>query len=204
MEEYSEETMNCLKRTIRILLTENDLDVLLHSYVMVNDYTLVELTEQNKNKFLNKTIFMKLRKEIPIHITSSNVYKFIGSTIKDDTSKYAVQLTNANKDEYIDKDVILKGMSVFKNNTFVTDHIIMSRDIYDKMDYKNNTHVILFKRGMLPKWYNTIKYTNDQFYFKDLPRSGDKKVTFVHTENQTILQSVMVWYTIVERILADL
>ena len=97
-----------------------------------------------------------------------------------------VQLTNANKDEYIDKDVILKGMNVFKNNTFVTDHIIMSRDIYDKMDYKNNTHVILFKRGMLPKWYNTIKYTNDQFYFKDLPRSGDKKVTFVHTENQTI------------------
>lgn len=186
MEEYSEETMNCLKRTIRILLTENDLDILLHSYVMINDYTLVELTEQNKNNFLNKTIFMKLRKEIPIHITSSNINKFIGCTIKDDTAKYAIQLTNANKNEYIDKDVILKGMSVFKNNTFVTDHIIMSRDIYDKMDYKNNTHVILFKRGMLPKWYDTIKYTNDQFYFKDLPRSGDKKVTFVHTENQTI------------------
>jgi len=33
----------------------------------------------------------------------------------------------------------------------------IARDIYDKMDYKNNTHVILFKRGMLPKWYNTIK-----------------------------------------------
>jgi hypothetical protein len=185
-EEYSEEYMNSLKRTIRIQLTEEYLDILMHSYMMINDYTLVELTEHNKDRFMGKTIMMKLRREIPIHIDASNINKLIGCTIKDDTSKYAVQITPINKDQYIDKDVILKGMSVLKSNTLNTDHIIMSRDIYDKMDYKNNTYVMLFKRGMLPKWYNTIKYTNDQFYFKHVPRSGDKKVTFVHTENQTI------------------
>lgn len=186
MEYYDEETMGALKRTITIRLTPQNRDLLIHNYIMLNDYTLIELNEDNIQKYMNKTLQMKIRKEIRVKLTDDKIKLYMGAVIKDDTQKETVKLTDKNKDQYKNKNVIIKGISLFDEYTNETDSIIMSRDIYQKTDSKNNTHVLFFKHGMLPQWYNNIKYTNDQFYIGGIPKSKDRHVSFAKTPHQII------------------
>lgn len=45
-------------------------------------------------------------------------------------------------------------------------NITMSRDIYDRLDIKNDAYPIIFHNGILPTYYKDITYTNDTFTFK--------------------------------------
>lgn len=172
--EYSESYMNSLKRNIRIKIDSSNINELLHSYI-VEGTNLIELCDANKNKYMGKTVIMKLRQYLDITLTNKNINNYVGKAIIDGSD--TVVITNDNKNNLIGRKVKFNTSSLFNENTIIDyDTIIMSRDIYNKYDYKNNTHVILFKRGMLPEWYNQIQYTNDKFYFSNIPRASSKTI----------------------------
>ena len=172
--EYSESYMNSLKRNIRIKIDSSNINELLHSYI-VEGTNLIELCDANKNKYMSKTVIMKLRQYLDITLTDKNINSYVGKAIIDGSD--TVIITDNNKNNLIGRKVKFNTSSLFNDNTINDyDTIIMSRDIYNKYDYKNNTHVILFKRGMLPEWYNQIQYTNDKFYFSNIPRASSKTI----------------------------
>lgn len=182
--EYSESSMNALKRDIRVTITEENLGLLLHSYI-VDGISLIELCNENKDKYIGKTVVMKLRQYLSVALTKDNINAYLNRVAIVDSEN--VVITNSNKNNLIGKTVKFNTSNLFTENTVKDyDSIIMSRDIYDKMDYKNNTHVILFKRGMLPEWYNTIQYTNDKFYFSDIPRASNKTIYIDNYKKQYI------------------
>ena len=45
-------------------------------------------------------------------------------------------------------------------------NVTMSRDIYDRLDIKNDAYPIIFHNGILPTYYKNITYKNDTFTFK--------------------------------------
>ena len=172
--EYSENYMNSLKRNIRITIDETNLPLLLHSYI-VEGINLIELNEFNKNKYIGKTVIMKLRQYLTVTLTKSNIDSYVGKVAIDGSDN--IIITEDNKNNLIGKTVKFNTSNLFIDKTVNDfDSIIMSRDIYNKYDYKNNTYVMLFKRGMLPEWYNKIQYTNDKFYFTDIPRADYRTI----------------------------
>ena len=172
--EYSENYMNSLKRNIRITIDETNLPQLLHSYI-VEGINLIELCDENKDKYIGKTVNMKLRQYLSVTLTKDNIDSYVGKVAIDGYDN--IIITEDNKNNLIGKTVKFNTSNLFIENTINNfDSIIMSRDIYDKYDYKNNTYVMLFKRGMLPEWYNKIKYTNDKFYFTDIPRADYRTI----------------------------
>lgn len=174
IEEYSEGYMNSLKRNIRITIDETNLPQLLHSYI-VEGINLIELCDENKDKYIGKTVNMKLRQYLSVTLTKDNIDSYVGKVAIDGYDN--IIITEDNKRNLIGKTVKFNTSNLFIENTINDfDSIIMSRDIYDKYDYKNNTYVMLFKRGMLPEWYNKIKYTNDKFYFTDIPRADYRTI----------------------------
>lgn len=174
IEEYSEGYMNSLKRNIRITIDETNLPQLLHSYI-VEGINLIELCDENKDKYIGKTVIMKLRQYLSVTLTKDNIDSYVGKVAIDGYDN--IIITEDNKHNLIGKTVKFNTSNLFIENTINNfDSIIMSRDIYDKYDYKNNTYVMLFKRGMLPEWYNKIKYTNDKFYFTDIPRADYRTI----------------------------
>ena len=174
IEEYSEGYMNSLKRNIRITIDETNLPQLLHSYI-VEGINLIELCDENKDKYIGKTVNMKLRQYLSVTLTKDNIDSYVGKVAIDGSDN--IIITEDNKRNLIGKTVKFNTSNLFIENTVNDfDSIIMSRDIYDKYDYKNNTYVMLFKRGMLPEWYNKIKYTNDKFYFTDIPRADYRTI----------------------------
>lgn len=174
IEEYSEGYMNSLKRNIRITIDETNLPQLLHSYI-VEGINLIELCDENKDKYIGKTVNMKLRQYLSVTLTKDNIDSYVGKVAIDGYDN--IIITEDNKRNLIGKTVKFNTSNLFIENTVNNfDSIIMSRDIYDKYDYKNNTYVMLFKRGMLPEWYNKIKYTNDKFYFTDIPRADYRTI----------------------------
>lgn len=184
IEEYSEAYMNSLKRNIRITIDETNLPQLLHSYI-VEGTNLIELNEFNKNKYIGKTVIMKLRQYLSVTLTKSNINSYIGKVAIDGSDN--IIITEDNKNNLIGKTVKFNTSGLFIDNTVNNfDSIIMSRDIYNKYDYKNNTYVMLFKRGMLPEWYNKIQYTNDKFYFTDIPRADYRTIYMEEYEKQYI------------------
>lgn len=185
--EYSESSMNSLKRDIRIKITEDNFDLLLHSYI-VEGINLIELCNENKDKYLGKTVVMKLRQYLSVKLTKENIDSYVNRVAIIDSEN--VIITNSNKANLIGKTVKFNTSNLFTENTIKSyDSIIMSRDIYDKMDYKNNTHVMLFKRGMLPEWYNNIQYTNDKFYFTDIPRASNRTI-YIDTYKKQYIQVI--------------
>lgn len=184
IEEYSENYMNSLKRNIRITIDETNLPLLLHSYI-VEDINLIELNEFNKNKYIGKTVVMKLRQYLTVTLTKGNIDSYVGKVAIDGSDN--IIITEDNKNNLIGKTVKFNTSNLFIDNTVNDfDSIIMSRDIYNKYDYKNNTYVMLFKRGMLPEWYNKIQYTNDKFYFTDIPRADYRTIYMEEYEKQYI------------------
>ena len=184
IEEYSEAYMNSLKRNIRITIDETNLPQLLHSYI-VEGTNLIELCDENKNKYIGKTVIMKLRQYLSITLTKSNINSYVGKVAIDGSDN--IIITEDNKNNLIGKTVKFNTSGLFIDNTVNNfDSIIMSRDIYNKYDYKNNTYVMLFKRGMLPEWYNKIQYTNDKFYFTDIPRADYRTIYMEEYEKQYI------------------
>lgn len=174
IEEYSESYMNSLKRNIRVTITNSNLPQLLHSYI-VEGINLIELNDYNKNKYIGKTVVMKLRQYLTVTLTKENINSYVGRVAIDASEN--IIITDENKKNLIGKTVKFNTTNLFTENTINDyDSIIMSRDIYNKNDYKNNTHVLLFKRGMLPEWYNTIQYTNDKFYFNNIPRADNRTI----------------------------
>lgn len=174
IEEYSEGYMNSLKRNIRITIDETNLPQLLHSYIL-EGINLIELCDENKDKYIGKTVNMKLRQYLSVTLTKDNIDSYVGKVAIDGYDN--IIITEDNKRNLIGKTVKFNTSNLFIENTVNNfDSIIMSRDIYDKYDYKNNTYVMLFKRGMLPEWYNKIKYTNDKFYFTDIPRADYRTI----------------------------
>ena len=172
--EYSENYMNSLKRNIRITIDETNLPLLLHSYI-VEGINLIELNEFNKNKYIGKTVIMKLRQYLTVTLTKGNIDSYVGKVAIDGSDN--IIITEDNKNNLIGKTVKFNTSNLFIDKTVNDfDSIIMSRDIYNKYDYKNNTYVMLFKRGMLPEWYNKIQYTNDKFYFTDIPRADYRTI----------------------------
>ena len=172
--EYSENYMNSLKRNIRVTIDETNLPLLLHSYI-VEGINLIELNEFNKNKYIGKTVIMKLRQYLTVTLTKSNIDSYVGKVAIDGSDN--IIITEDNKNNLIGKTVKFNTSNLFIDKTVNDfDSIIMSRDIYNKYDYKNNTYVMLFKRGMLPEWYNKIQYTNDKFYFTDIPRADYRTI----------------------------
>ena len=184
IEEYSEAYMNSLKRNIRITIDETNLPQLLHSYI-VEGTNLIELCDENKNKYIGKTVIMKLRQYLSVTLTKSNINSYVGKVAIDGSDN--IIITEDNKNNLIGKTVKFNTSGLFIDNTVNNfDSIIMSRDIYNKYDYKNNTYVMLFKRGMLPEWYNKIQYTNDKFYFTDIPRADYRTIYMEEYEKQYI------------------
>lgn len=184
IEEYSENYMNSLKRNIRITIDETNLPLLLHSYI-VEGINLIELNEFNKNKYIGKTVIMKLRQYLTVTLTKGNIDSYVGKVAIDGSDN--IIITEDNKNNLIGKTVKFNTSNLFIDKTINDfDSIIMSRDIYDKYDYKNNTYVMLFKRGMLPEWYNKIQYTNDKFYFTDIPRADYRTIYMKEYEKQYI------------------
>ncbi len=184
IEEYSEAYMNSLKRNIRITIDETNLSQLLHSYI-VEGTNLIELCDENKNKYIGKTVIMKLRQYLSVTLTKSNIDSYVGKVAIDGSDN--IIITEDNKNNLISKTVKFNTSGLFIDNTVNNfDSIIMSRDIYNKYDYKNNTYVMLFKRGMLPEWYNKIQYTNDKFYFTDIPRADYRTIYMEEYEKQYI------------------
>mgnify|MGYP002761529813 CR=1 FL=1 len=184
IEEYSEAYMNSLKRNIRITIDETNLPQLLHSYI-VEGTNLIELCDENKNKYIGKTVIMKLRQYLSVTLTKSNIDSYVGKVAIDGSDN--IIITEDNKNNLIGKTVKFNTSNLFIDNTVNNfDSIIMSRDIYNKYDYKNNTYVMLFKRGMLPEWYNKIQYTNDKFYFTDIPRADYRTIYMEEYEKQYI------------------
>ena len=184
IEEYSEAYMNSLKRNIRITIDETNLPQLLHSYI-VEGTNLIELCDENKNKYIGKTVIMKLRQYLSVTLTKSNIDSYVGKVAIDGSDN--IIITEDNKNNLIGKTVKFNTSGLFIDNTVNNfDSIIMSRDIYNKYDYKNNTYVMLFKRGMLPEWYNKIQYTNDKFYFTDIPRADYRTIYMEEYEKQYI------------------
>lgn len=184
IEEYSEAYMNSLKRNIRITIDKTNLPLLLHSYI-VEGTNLIELCDENKNKYIGKTVIMKLRQYLSITLTKSNINSYVGKVAIDGSDN--IIITEDNKNNLIGKTVKFNTSGLFIDNTVNNfDSIIMSRDIYNKYDYKNNTYVMLFKRGMLPEWYNKIQYTNDKFYFTDIPRADYRTIYMEEYEKQYI------------------
>lgn len=174
IEEYSENYMNSLKRNIKITIDETNLPLLLHSYI-VEGINLIELNEFNKDKYIGKTVIMKLRQYLTVTLTKGNIDSYVGKVAIDGSDN--IIITEDNKNNLIGKTVKFNTSNLFIDNTVNNfDSIIMSRDIYNKYDYKNNTYVMLFKRGMLPEWYNKIQYTNDKFYFTDIPRADYRTI----------------------------
>ena len=172
--EYSENYMNSLKRNIRITIDETNLPQLLHSYI-VEGINLIELCDENKDKYIGKTVNMKLRQYLPVALTKDNIDSYVGKVAIDGYDN--IIITEDNKHNLIGKTVKFNTSNLFIDKTVNDfDSIIMSRDIYNKYDYKNNTYVMLFKRGMLPEWYNKIQYTNDKFYFTDIPRADYRTI----------------------------
>ena len=172
--EYSENYMNSLKRNIRITIDETNLPLLLHSYI-VEGINLIELNEFNKDKYIGETVIMKLRQYLTITLTKGNIDSYVGKVAIDGSDN--IIITEDNKNNLIGKTVKFNTSNLFIDKTVNDfDSIIMSRDIYNKYDYKNNTYVMLFKRGMLPEWYNKIQYTNDKFYFTDIPRADYRTI----------------------------
>lgn len=182
--EYSENYMNSLKRNIRITIDETNLPLLLHSYI-VEGINLIELNEFNKDKYIGKTVIMKLRQYLTVTLTKGNIDSYVGKVAIDGSDN--IIITEDNKNNLIGKTVKFNTSNLFIDNTVNDfDSIIMSRDIYNKYDYKNNTYVMLFKRGMLPEWYNKIQYTNDKFYFTDIPRADYRTIYMEEYEKQYI------------------
>lgn len=182
--EYSENYMDSLKRNIRITIDKTNLPLLLHSYI-VEDINLIELNEFNKNKYIGKTVVMKLRQYLTVTLTKGNIDSYVGKVAIDGSDN--IIITEDNKNNLIGKTVKFNTSNLFIDNTVNDfDSIIMSRDIYNKYDYKNNTYVMLFKRGMLPEWYNKIQYTNDKFYFTDIPRADYRTIYMEEYEKQYI------------------
>lgn len=172
--EYSESYMNSLKRNIKITIDESNINQLLHSYI-VDGINLIELCNENKDKYLGKTVIMKLRQYLSVTLTDKNIDSYIGKVAIDGSDN--IIITDDNKNNLIGRTVKFNTTNLFTNNTIKDyDSIIMSRDIYNKYDYKNNTYVLLFKRGMLPEWYNTIQYSNDKFYFTNIPRADSRTI----------------------------
>lgn len=185
--EYSESSMNALKRDIRVTITKENLGLLLHSYI-IDGINLIELCDENKDKYIGETVVMKLRQYLSVTLTKDNIDSYVNRVAIVNSEN--VVITNDNKNNLIGKTVKFNTSNLFTENTIKDyDSIIMSRDIYDKMDYKNNTHVIVFKRGMIPEWYNTIQYTNDKFYFTDVPRASNKTI-YIDRYNKQYIQVI--------------
>ena len=174
--EYDELQMNSIKRTIRITITEDNINSLLGNYILEGTNNLILLTEFNKDRYMNKSVRMKLRKTVTVKLNEDNINKYLDmSMIVNDN---LVILTDSNKKNYLGQKVDILQAGFYTNNDETTDTIIMSRDIYDKEDTKNDTYVWFFKHGMLPKWYNTIQYTPNKFYFTDVPQNAKHYIYF--------------------------
>lgn len=173
--EYSELEMNSLKRTIMIKITEDNIKDLLGNYIVLGNYKMILLDEHNKDDYMNKVVRIKLKKFKTIKLTKDNIDENVGTVFLENDSIQTIK--DYNKNNFIGKTIQALQTSLFTEKSENKDTIIMSRDIYDKRDEKNDTFVILFKRGMLPEWYNTIKYTNDLFYFTNIPKGTTHYIT---------------------------
>lgn len=174
--EYDDLQMNSIKRTIRITITEDNINSLLGNYILEGTNNLILLTKFNKDKYMNKSVRMKLRKTVTVKLNKDNIDKYLDmSMIVNDN---VVVLTDSNKNNYLDQNVNILQSGFYTSNDEPTDTIIMSRDIYDKEDTKNDTYVWFFKHGMLPKWYNTIQYTPNKFYFTNVPQNAKHYIYF--------------------------
>lgn len=183
--EYSESEMNSLKRNIIVTLDGSNINTLLNNSYIVEGTNLILFDESVINKYVGTTVTMKLKQYFTITLDESNINNYIGSVVILNSENITV--TNSNKNNLIGKTVKINSSSMFtENNTSDYDSIIMSRDIYEKNDYKNNTYAIVFKRGMLPDWYNTIKYTNDKFYFSEIPKASSRTIYMGKYDHQYI------------------
>lgn len=174
--EYSEMEMNALKRTISITLTEDNYNLLKGNFVLLDDHILKTLDDSNKNEFMNKKIRVKLREFKSVKLTKDNIEDYTYSSFIE--AGDIKSITDNNKNNYIGQTINILQSSLFEDKTENTDTIIMSRDIYNKKDEKNDTFVMFFKRGMLPEWYKNIQYTPEVFYFTDIPKGVKHTIYF--------------------------
>lgn len=195
---YSNEFMKSFKRTITMPLNDSNKDVLIpilkkYAYMVDKDNArLFKLNDSNINKYIGTVISFKLPNTISLPSFSRKEYELLGEDIlirelSDSEFDPFYKISESNIGNFLNKPVDIMTKSIFKRYEEEFGIIIMSRDIYNKDDNKNNTYVMVFQNGLLPRWYKNIKYTNDTFYLNNISKPINHKVTITPLDKQNII-----------------